>query len=372
MSRFVLIESGEELSAETEGRLRDAGGPVALRLLDEEPPFHEYPILYVEAPMVTRRARGLVLCRATDGYALRAAGEVPDGALARVVALEQRSTLFPVGRAPLRWLQPRWLARALRVCEILNRFHHPLTPPIFLGSADACIEGVRAKYGNPVEVSEYRRQALGGAEPEELEFVRAHVKPGGRLLVIGCGAGREALDFARAGHRVTGIDLVPAMIEAARQLAREAGLAIEFRVRSVTDLDEPPGSYDAVYLGSPLHHIPGRAQRIAMLGRIRRALSPDGVLLVIVAYRDCRPWSRSRLVDVLRRVGARVLGPGRVSEPGDGWMREVSQASDPQTVIFFHDFDGPDDLRGELERAGFAGGEVKPGWWVCRPSGRVP
>lgn len=370
MSRFVLLESGEDLAAATEPCLRNADGPVALRLIDEAPPFHEYQIFWVEAPPPTP-ARGLVLCRSADGYAVCAAGEAHDGALARVVALEQRATLFPVGRAPLCWLSPRGLARTLRVLELLNRFRHPFNPPLFLGNPDVCVDGVREKYGSAVEVSQYRRQSLGGPELEELEFVRGHVKPAGRLLVIGCGAGRESLGFARAGYRVTGIDLAPAMVAAARELAAEAGLAIEFRVQNATDVDEPHGSYDAVYLGSPLHHIPGRARRVAMLARMRRALAPDGVLLVIVAYRDCRPWSRSRLVDACRSIGVRLLGPDRVSERGDGWMREVSQASDPHTVIFFHDFDGSDDLRVELEAAGFAGAEAKPGWWVCRASARV-
>lgn len=371
MSRFLLIDSGEELGAATEGRLRDAAGPVALRLLDAEPPFREHQILHVEATGSARAARGIVLCRVADGYALRTAGAAAGRALARVVALEQRATLFRVGRGPLSWLPPRGLARALRVLELLNRFRHPLTPPLFLGSTAACLDGVRKKYGSRKEVSEYRRLALGGPEPEELEFVRAHVKPGARLLVIGCGAGREALGLARAGYRVTGIDLVPEMIDAGRRLAREAGLAIEFRVQDAADLDDPPGAYDAVYLGSPIHHIPGRARRIATLGRIHRGLAPDGVLLVIVAYRDSRPWSRSRLVDLCRRVGARLLGSDRVSEPGDGWMRDVSRASDPDALVFFHDFDGPADVRAELEAACFAGEEARPGWWACRPSARV-
>ncbi len=65
--------------------------------------------------------------------------------------------------------------------------------------------------------------------PSELEIVERHVRPGGRLLDVGCGAGREAIGFARAGFRVVAIDLAPGMIEAARDHARREGLAIEFR-----------------------------------------------------------------------------------------------------------------------------------------------
>ena len=100
----MLLESGEELSRATEPRLTAAGAPIALRLLEDAPPFREYQVFHVVAPLPPRR--GLMLCRAAGGYTLRSAGETGDGALARVVAVEQRSSIFSVRRPPLRWLSP--------------------------------------------------------------------------------------------------------------------------------------------------------------------------------------------------------------------------------------------------------------------------
>jgi SAM-dependent methyltransferase len=370
MSRFALVESGELLGPETETRLARPGPPVAVRLLDDAPPFRDYQIFGVTAPCA-RPGAGLVLCRADGGYALRTSAEAGGAARARVVTIEHRGAVFHVGRPPFRWLSPAALARTIRALEILNRFRHPLTPPLWLGDPEACLDEVRAKYDDALEVRQYARYALAGPEPEEIEFVRAHVKPGGRLLDVGCGAGREAIGFARAGYRVTGIDLAPAMIEAARRLAAEAGLAIEFRVQNVLDLDAPPASFDGAFFGASLHHVPGRARRIAALARIGRALTPDGVLLVTIAYDDRRLLSRSRLVDLCRRAGARLLGPERFSEPGDSLMRDVSETSDPRTWIFFHNYSGPDEARAEIEAAGFEAQETAPGWWVCRLSARV-
>jgi SAM-dependent methyltransferase len=48
------------------------------------------------------------------------------------------------------------------------------------------------------------------------------------LLDLGCGTGNHALPLARRGHDVTGIDLSPAQLAAARRKAKRAGLPIRF------------------------------------------------------------------------------------------------------------------------------------------------
>ena len=53
---------------------------------------------------------------------------------------------------------------------------------------------------------------------------------GTRILDLGCGYGRVAHELALAGADVTGIDLVPAMIEQARNRAERHGLTIDYRV----------------------------------------------------------------------------------------------------------------------------------------------
>src|SRR5262249_16875027 len=214
----------------------------------------------------------------------------------------------------------------------------------------------------------YSRIAAIGSEALELETVRRHVKPGGRVLDVGCGAGREALGFARTGFRVTAIDIAPGMIAAARANAERPGLPIDVQVRDSPELNEPPGSYGGVYLAfSVLHHVPGRARRIDVLRRVRTALAADGALIAVVVYRGPRGLlSRSRLVDLLRRVGAWLPGRWQVSEAGDGYAREVSEASDPRQTVFFHDYPGTSEVRSEVEAAGFRAEETAPGWWVCR------
>jgi len=372
MSRFVLLDMGDELGPATEHVLRTATAPVLVRLLDPPPPFRETQILHVH-PRYDAAAdgRAIVLARVGAGYCLKAPGEpaAPTGEiLGRVVAIERGPVVVRLDRGLLSRLPVPWVTRAVEGLEVLARFRHPLTPPLFQGTADDSLVGVRDKYSRQAEVRAYSRIAAVGSEALELETIRRHVKPGGRVLDVGCGAGREALGFAREGFRVTAIDIAPGMIDAARANAARAGLAIDVRVQNVNDLDEPEGSYDGVYLAfSVLHHVPGRARRIEMLRRVGRALAADGALIVVVVYRGPRGLlSRSRLVDLLRCVGAWLPGRWRVSEPGDGYAREVSEASDPRQTVFFHDYASASDVRAEFEAAGFRADETAPGWWVCR------
>lgn len=64
----------------------------------------------------------------------------------------------------------------------------------------------------------------------EIEFILSELDlpSGGRILDIGCGTGRHAVELARRGFRLTGVDLSGGMLEEARKAAREAGVSIEW------------------------------------------------------------------------------------------------------------------------------------------------
>ncbi len=51
-----------------------------------------------------------------------------------------------------------------------------------------------------------------------------------KILDIGCGTGRHAIELAKRGYNVSGIDLSPSMIEKAKENARKAELNIEFKI----------------------------------------------------------------------------------------------------------------------------------------------
>lgn len=84
-------------------------------------------------------------------------------------------------------------------------------------------------------------------EPGALEFLdRLEVAPGTRMLDVGCGAGQIAIPAARAGVRVTGIDIASNSIEQARARARAEGVEAQFDEGDAEMLPYPDASFDLV------------------------------------------------------------------------------------------------------------------------------
>ena len=83
----------------------------------------------------------------------------------------------------------------------------------------------------------------------EWERRHLHLRPGQRLLDVGCGLGDAALalatDLGETGE-VHGVDVSQAMVVTARSRASTARCNVRFSVGDATALDEPNGYYDVV------------------------------------------------------------------------------------------------------------------------------
>lgn len=263
---------------------------------------------------------------------------------------------------------PRIAAVLAQLFAIGRKLAHPLTPPLALGPPDKLTAGVREKYDRPSEVEAYHGGLDEGLDPVESEAVRVF-KPRDRILDVGCGAGREAVALALSGFNVIAIDIVPAMVERARQNANARGVEIEFRVMGTDSLAFPAETFGGVYIGWQIYsHIPGRDGRTETLRRIRQLLKRDGVLLLFQSWRGYTTWiSRARLVDGLRRFGRLFLSDA-LSEPGDDLIRGVTESGVYLPLAFYHHFRGAEEIRLELEAGGFVESHTEDGLWICRPA----
>jgi SAM-dependent methyltransferase len=209
-----------------------------------------------------------------------------------------------------------------------------------MGGEEPLLEQLASAYDTETEVIARETALL----PEEETLLERHLAPGLRLLDVGCGAGREAIGFARAGLEVVGIDVAPAMIARARERACAAGLAIEFAVGD--PLTSPEGAA-GIY-----SHIPGRARRVRTLARLRDLLAPGGFMVVGPVLAPPRPLlSRARLVDTLRRIG-RGCGLRRLAEPGDHYYRGHALGRAPISYRYLHRFRDHAEAEDELADAG--------------------
>ena len=90
----------------------------------------------------------------------------------------------------------------------------------------------------------YDQVSRGIADAIEHAVTALDPQPGERVLDIATGTGWAARSIAARGAAVTGVDLGPGVIEAAKTLSNGAG--IDFRVGDAEALDFPDGHFDAV------------------------------------------------------------------------------------------------------------------------------
>lgn len=130
---------------------------------------------------------------------------------------------------------------------------------------------------------------LHDINPLRTDFIdrRASIA-GKRVLDVGCGAGILSEALARRGAEVTGLDLSPELIEAAKTHATQSDLTIDYRCVSSRDLArELPGAFDIVVCYEMLEHVDTPAYVVddcAML------CAPGGDLFFSTINRSAKSW----------------------------------------------------------------------------------
>lgn len=106
------------------------------------------------------------------------------------------------------------------------------------------------------------------------------VRPGDRVLDVGCGTGSLTLALARiAGPgRVAGLDPSAKMLE--RAAAKKGARAIDFQPGYAQALPFDVGAFDLVTSCLALHHIP-EGELAAAFSEMRRVLAPGGRIYLI-------------------------------------------------------------------------------------------
>ncbi|WP_238472975.1 class I SAM-dependent methyltransferase [Desulforamulus profundi] len=122
-----------------------------------------------------------------------------------------------------------------------------------------------------------------------------------RVLDLACGSGNYALEFARWGLSVVGVDYEQEMIKMAREKARREGLAVDFRTGDMRNLEDIDGKFDAVIcIGNSLVHLLTDKDIVTALTQMKERLYHGGTLILqTINYDRILKGSITQLPDIV-------------------------------------------------------------------------
>ncbi|MGO1119781.1 class I SAM-dependent methyltransferase [Rhodovibrionaceae bacterium A322] len=135
-----------------------------------------------------------------------------------------------------------------------------------------------ARFWNRI-AAKYAKQPIANeaAYQTKLQITREYLTPDSELLEIGCGTGSTALLHAPLVRQITAIDFSSAMIDIARDKAREQNIEnVAFEVKDINELALPDNAMDMVLALSVLHLM---ADKEAVIQQVFRMLKPGGVFV---------------------------------------------------------------------------------------------
>jgi 2-polyprenyl-3-methyl-5-hydroxy-6-metoxy-1,4-benzoquinol methylase len=138
------------------------------------------------------------------------------------------------------------------------------------------------------QLDEYRYEKLDYLP----RLVNFSAYKGKSLLEVGCGAGIDLVRFARAGAKVTGIDLSKTAIDLACKNFEQSEQSADLRLMNGEGMQFAEDTFDVVYAHGVLQYTADAAKMIA---EIHRVLKPGGETILMV-------YNRHSWLNLMRKV----------------------------------------------------------------------
>lgn len=155
-------------------------------------------------------------------------------------------------------------------------------------------------------------------------YLLPELRPGMRLLDVGCGPGSITVDLARAvaPGEVIGVDAAEAVLDEARGAVEAAGdVRVTLRQADVMALPFAAGSFDVVHAHQVLQHLP---DPVGALREMRRVTRPGGLVAVRDVDYATMTWAPasdglSEWLDLYREVARADGGEPEAGRHLVGW-----------------------------------------------------
>jgi SAM-dependent methyltransferase len=147
-------------------------------------------------------------------------------------------------------------------------------------------------------------------EPGALEILaRISIEPGMRILDVACGAGQISIPAARAGAKVTGVDIATNLVEQARARSQAENLDARFDEGDAEMLPYSDGSFDIVISLIGAMFAP-RPERVA--AELKRVCRPGGRIIMA-------NWTPNGFVGKMFKIHGKHVPPPAIVPPPVQW-----------------------------------------------------
>jgi SAM-dependent methyltransferase len=164
----------------------------------------------------------------------------------------------------------------------------------------------------------FREERMSAAAEEVEKAMALTGVKGGAVLDLCCGPGRHAVELARLGFRVTGVDRTPFLLEKARAGARENKVDVEWVQQDMRRFAREDAFDLVLNMFTSFGYFDEEEESVTVLGNIFRSLRRGGKFLLDVKGKEAMARVLTRpLVDELPDGSLLVERP-RVM---DNWTR---------------------------------------------------
>ncbi|WP_371370976.1 cyclopropane-fatty-acyl-phospholipid synthase family protein [Sporomusa aerivorans] len=136
------------------------------------------------------------------------------------------------------------------------------------------------------ELGDNKSYSLAGTN-QEVRFITdvLNLKPGQSILDLYCGYGRHAIELAKQGLKVTGVDATQDFLDIAVQKAQEANVTITFEQKDMRELDYDRQFSAIINMFAAFGYFTDE-ENAGIVKLVAKALQPKGLFLIDLLNRD--------------------------------------------------------------------------------------